>query len=66
MEVRDDVGARGAVCDRVNDEDVSDLRLDGVSQRIPPSGWDERVLRTEDDCELRVELTGEVCDDVHD
>jgi len=66
MDIRDDIGAWGAVSQRVYDKDVGDLLLDGVSQRVPSPGWDKGVLRSEDDCELRVKLAGEVSDDVHE
>ena len=65
MDLSDGVGARRAVGGRVNDENVGDLLQDGGPQRVPSSGRDEGMLRPENNFEMRVELAGEICDDVH-
>jgi hypothetical protein len=38
---------------------------DGGSQLVPPSGGNERMLRAQYNCEMRLELTGQISDDVH-
>ena len=65
MELDDDVRTGGAIGGGVNDEDVGDLLQDRGSQRLPPSGWNEIVLRAQDDCQVRKERAGKIGDDVH-
>ena len=65
MDLLDDVDAWSTVDDRVNDQDVRDVLQDGGSQLVPPSGGDERMLRAKNNCEMRLELTGQISDDVH-
>jgi hypothetical protein len=55
----------GAVEDRIDDQDVRDALQDESSELIPTRGRDQGVLRAENNCEMRVELTGQKSDDVH-
>ena len=52
MDVGDLLGAGCAVCGRVNDEDVGDLLLDRGSQLLPASGGNERMLRSQNYCQV--------------
>jgi hypothetical protein len=65
MDLLDDIGAERSVGDGIYDQDVSDALQDCGSQLVPSTGCDELVLRTENDCEMRLELTGKEGDDVH-
>lgn len=65
MDLPNDVGARLSVRDRVNDQYVRNALQDDGSQLVPSPDWNERVLRTQNNCEVLVELTGEVRYDVH-
>jgi hypothetical protein len=57
VDLLDHVDAGTAIDDRIYDEYVRDMQLDGGSQLIPASGRRDRVLRAKYDCEVREELT---------
>ena len=65
MQLDDRVGSRDSVHERVDDDQVGDTCIDCAPQLFPPLYGDERVLRSQDDCEVRLELTGQESNDVH-
>jgi len=65
MDLLDDIRPETAVGDRIYDKNVSDALQNRGSQVVPSTGRDELVLRTKNDCEMRLELTGEEGYDVH-
>ena len=65
MDLLDYVRPESPVGDRIYDQDVSDALQDSGSQFVPSAGCDELVLRTKNDCEMRLKLTGEEGYDVH-
>lgn len=50
---------------RIGDDDVGGLVLDRGLKLRPTRDWSERVLRTEDDSEVRQQMTWKECYDVH-
>lgn len=65
MELQDDVGDGISIRHRINDENVRNTLQDGGPQFFPSRGRDERMLRAQNNFEVRVELTGQVGYDVH-
>ena len=65
MDLFDYIRPKTSVGDRIYDQDISDALQDCGSQFVPSTGGDELMLRTENDCEMRLKLTGEEGDDVH-
>jgi hypothetical protein len=54
-----------AARNRVDDQHVGAMPQNRRSQLIPSPDRDESVLGAQDDCEMQLELAGEVSDDVH-
>jgi hypothetical protein len=65
MDLFDHVGPRGPVGEWINDDDIRNALLYRGSELLPFRGGDERMLRAKNNCEMRLELTRQVGDDVH-
>jgi len=65
VQLSDDVRPRISIGDRVDDDDIRNALYHFGFQRIPPPDRDERVLGAQDNCQVLLELTGEISDDVH-
>lgn len=56
MDLQDDVYVREAVSDGIRDENIDRAMQNRGSQVFPPSGGEKRVLRAQNDFEMRKEL----------
>jgi len=66
VHIFDDVNASFTAGERIDDKRVGDPFQDRGPQILPSPDDDERMLRAQNDCQVRKKLTREISDDVHD